>query len=101
MLTLCVPPLCIHNLHYIHPFLSLYFSVLSPSAVVATLRPEEDEEEEEEVPACKRPWIWEKKDITVQPLLEYRHERLQLIKEPYEYFSMFFTKELMEHSLPE
>lgn len=35
----------------------------------------------------------------MQPLSLYKHEKPHFIKEPYEYFSMFFTKELMEHTV--
>lgn len=61
--------------------------------------PDEDEEEEEQVPVSKRARIWEKKDISVHPLPLYKHKKPEFIKEPYEYFCLFFTKEPMEHTV--
>ena len=40
---------------------------------------------------------WKKEDISVQPLPSYIHQCPQFLKQPYEYFTQFFTPELREH----
>lgn len=37
--------------------------------------------------------------MSVQPLPLSKHEKPELIKEPYEYFCLFLTKELMEYTV--
>ncbi|XP_068242384.1 piggyBac transposable element-derived protein 2-like isoform X2 [Palaemon carinicauda] len=58
---------------------------------------EEGEVEGEVNPKSPRVVEWKKDDIDIQPLPDFIHPQPDFLREPYEYFSQFFTAELRDH----
>ncbi|XP_068237423.1 uncharacterized protein [Palaemon carinicauda] len=59
--------------------------------------PVEEEGEGEVNPKRPRVGEWKKDDIDIQPLPDFIHPQPDFLREPYEYFSQFFTAELRDH----
>ncbi|XP_064113666.1 piggyBac transposable element-derived protein 3-like [Macrobrachium nipponense] len=55
------------------------------------------EEEGEPNPKRSRADEWKKEDIDIRALPNFIHQKPDYLREPYEYFSQFFTTELREH----
>ncbi|KAK4299449.1 hypothetical protein Pmani_028262 [Petrolisthes manimaculis] len=57
-------------------------------------------EDEENEPPSKRgrvELVWKKEDVQLPPLPEYVHPMPDLVREPFEYFSIFFTEDTISH----
>ncbi|XP_068208588.1 piggyBac transposable element-derived protein 3-like [Palaemon carinicauda] len=67
------------------------------NVVVPQEMPVEEEGEGEVNPKRPRVGEWKKDDIDIQPLPDFIHPQPDFLREPYEYFSQFFTAELRDH----
>lgn len=66
------------------------------SRVIPQAMPEEEEEVQSSSKKSKNRH-WKKEDIQYEPLPDFIHPRPDFLRQPYEYFSLFFTSEVREH----